>query len=73
MQETYGYPYWLIHRGDYHRILYERALELGVTVNVGCPVKSVNESVPSVTLVNGTTFKADLIIGADGIHLTFYL
>jgi salicylate hydroxylase len=66
MQETYGYPYWLIHRGDFHRILYERAKELGVTVITGSPVKSVDETVPSVTTADGTTFTADVIIGADG-------
>lgn len=67
MQRTYGYPYWLIHRADFHRILHERAIKLGVTVKTRCQVKSADPNVPSVTLYNGDTIKADIVIGADGI------
>jgi salicylate hydroxylase len=69
MQDTYGYPYWLIHRADFHRILYERAVELGVTVKTNRQVKSADPTIPSATLCNGDTIKADLVIGADGIFL----
>ncbi|KPI34546.1 3-hydroxybenzoate 6-hydroxylase [Cyphellophora attinorum] len=66
MDETYGYKMWTLHRADYHRVLYEAALERGVKVRVGCPVVSVDETVPSVTIKGGEVVKADLIVGVDG-------
>ena len=70
MSQVYGTPYWLIHRPDYHHLLHEAALESGCDIRVNSRVISVDESVPSVTLKYGETLKADLIIGADGKHLT---
>ncbi len=29
-EETYGSPYWHIHRADYHRNLVEKAKEVGI-------------------------------------------
>jgi salicylate hydroxylase len=68
MSEVYGTPYWLIHRPDYHNLLHEAALESGCDIRVKSRVESVNESVPSLTLTNGETWKADIIIGADGLR-----
>jgi salicylate hydroxylase len=67
MTEVYGTPYWLIHRPDYHRLLHEAAVENGCEIRVRSRVISVDESVPSITLKNGETLEADLIVGADGI------
>jgi salicylate hydroxylase len=68
MTETYGYPYWLIHRADYQNILYDAAVENGVRVLRGCRVDTVDEQAATVTLTDGQVFKGDLIIGADGIR-----
>lgn len=65
-EEAYGYPYWLVHRADFHKILYERAIELGVEFIVNSLVTSVDVSAPNVSLRDGRTFTADVIIGADG-------
>jgi salicylate hydroxylase len=40
--------YWLIHRADYQRILYDAAIEAGVEVRLGCPISSVDTHVPFV-------------------------
>jgi hypothetical protein len=64
---VYGTPYWLIHRPDYHHLLHQAALENGCEIRVKSRVKSVDESVPSITLSSGETLNADIIIGADGI------
>lgn len=62
--------YWLIHRADYHKCLYTRALELGVQIKLNSLVQSVDESAPSVTLANGEVISADVVVGADGIRST---
>ncbi|KAI7968519.1 hypothetical protein EIK77_006538 [Talaromyces pinophilus] len=67
MEETYGYPYFLIHRGDLHKVLLDRAYEVGTDIKVNSYVSDVDETGPSVTLTNGLKFTADLVIGADGI------
>lgn len=59
--------YWLIHRADYQKILYDAALEAGVQVLLGTPIASLDENVPRVLLQSGQELKADLIVGADGI------
>lgn len=68
LSEQYGHPYWLIHRADYQRILYEEALELGVQVRLSAPVVSIDTEKPSVTISNGTEIVGDVVVGADGIR-----
>ncbi|KAJ9207934.1 transcriptional regulator family: Fungal Specific TF [Paecilomyces variotii] len=55
------------HRGDYHVCFIKRVEELGMTINMGHEVISYDEDAPSITLKDGRTFYADLIVGADGI------
>ncbi|KAL1850575.1 hypothetical protein Plec18170_006860 [Paecilomyces lecythidis] len=55
------------HRGDYHVCFIKRVEELGMAINMGHEVISYDEDAPSVTLKDGRTFYADLIVGADGI------
>jgi salicylate hydroxylase len=66
MEQTYGCPYFLIHRGDLHKVLLNRALDVGVQILTNSFVSTVIESDPSITLADGSVHKADLIIGADG-------
>jgi salicylate hydroxylase len=53
-------------RGEYQNIMYERALELGVEIRLGCKIEEIDQSGPSLKLDGGEVVKADLIIGADG-------
>lgn len=66
MDEVHGYPYFLIHRGDLHKVLLDRAYEVGAEIKVDAFVSEVNESASSVILKDGTVHRADLLIGADG-------
>jgi 2-polyprenyl-6-methoxyphenol hydroxylase-like FAD-dependent oxidoreductase len=42
-------------------------MKRGVVVHLDCPVESVNDSGPSVTLSNGNIVKGDVIVAADGM------
>ncbi|KAI9482732.1 MAG: hypothetical protein EXX96DRAFT_647567 [Benjaminiella poitrasii] len=68
MIERYGYPYFLIHRADYLQLLYDAAMEIGVSVILDARVDSVDDTSVTVTLESGTVYKGDLIVGADGIR-----
>ncbi|RDW69761.1 putative FAD dependent oxidoreductase-1 [Coleophoma cylindrospora] len=70
--QAYGSPFWDFHRSDLHRVLYERVLELGGTVEVksrvvDCIVDATAGSA-TVELASGAKASADLVIGADGIR-----
>jgi 2-polyprenyl-6-methoxyphenol hydroxylase-like FAD-dependent oxidoreductase len=41
----------------------------GVEMRFGCQVKEADQSVPTVTLHDGTKLEADLIVAADGISI----
>ncbi|KAL7266673.1 hypothetical protein RUND412_010773 [Rhizina undulata] len=66
-EETYGAPYWHIHRADFHRVMVARAEELGVKILLNSHVRDVDFSAPAVHLSNGNTVTGDLIIAADGL------
>ncbi|EEP76553.1 conserved hypothetical protein [Uncinocarpus reesii 1704] len=68
LEKTYGFPYWLIHRADYQRILFDAAKEAGAKILLGTPVDSIDERAPAAILTDGRRLVADLIIGADGIR-----
>ncbi|WP_433747429.1 FAD-dependent monooxygenase [Falsibacillus pallidus] len=56
-------------RGDLERVLYERIKDR-VEIIYGTTIESLqeNENGVAAELSNGTTFKGDLLVGADGIH-----
>lgn len=77
-EERYSFPYYHIHRADYHRILFNECIANTISSpvpNPGPPVKvltstgvvSVSENTPSVTTASQSTYTADLIVGADGV------
>ena len=55
-----------VQRPLYQKVLYERAVELGVDIRFGCRIESIDESAPSVKLDSGEEIRPDLIVGADG-------
>ncbi|KAL0066144.1 hypothetical protein AAF712_006768 [Marasmius tenuissimus] len=67
MDRDHGAPWHVVHRGDLHDMLLAIA-EPFMNLKLRAKVQHVDASVPSVTLESGEVFKADLIIGADGIH-----
>jgi len=66
MTDIYGTPYIVVHRYDLHAVLHLEAKRLGVQVLLGHGIASVDTSIPSATTENGSVFKGDLIVAADG-------
>ena len=67
----YGAPYWLVHRGDLHRILLETVLENDRnSVRLGSRVASCRPAADSVEveLEGVETATGSALIGADGVH-----
>ncbi|KAG5643093.1 hypothetical protein DXG03_001589 [Asterophora parasitica] len=60
--------FYFCHYGDLRKLLYDAAIELGVTVHLGTRVTSVDPEERIVELVGGQTLTADVIVGADGIN-----
>lgn len=70
MNKTYGQQA-VIHRADLHNALIDQATALeNVELRVNSTVADVEFSPPSVTLSDGTTFRGDVVIAADGIKST---
>jgi salicylate hydroxylase len=57
----------IIHRVDYHRILLDEAIRLGAVLRLGAEVIDISTEKLTARLADGTTIRADVIIGADGI------
>ena len=70
IRNVYGVPWLLIHRADYFRVLVKEAKRLGVDINVNCAVSRIDCSNAPVLVGNsaGPDIRADVVIGADGIH-----
>ncbi|OAL35645.1 hypothetical protein AYO20_05026 [Fonsecaea nubica] len=69
LQQRYGLPFFDIHRVDLQKILYDKAVSLGVKVHLDCRVLSVEctASGPKVTFRSGQEVHSDLVVGADGL------
>jgi len=69
MRSKYGAPFVDMHRVDLQKMMYARALELGVSVELGARVASVSYDTaqPEVRLESGKLYSCDLIVGADGL------
>ncbi|PPQ36174.1 FAD-dependent monooxygenase [Rhodopila globiformis] len=69
--ERFGAPYWMVHRGDFHRVLLDavRAAAPGA-VCPGHAVLSFTQDADGVVLhlANGEHVAGDVLIGADGVH-----
>ncbi|KAL9002213.1 MAG: hypothetical protein Q9188_004847 [Gyalolechia gomerana] len=66
-EERYAAPYLHIHRADYHKILVAEAEQLGVRILLGSAVSKIDFERPSVYLDGKPEFRADVLIGADGL------
>jgi salicylate hydroxylase len=64
---SYGSPYYLIHRADLHAALLDAAEKAGVIITTGQKVIAYDFNKPSVIAEHGKTFTADLLVIADGI------
>ncbi|KAJ5541420.1 hypothetical protein N7494_006496 [Penicillium frequentans] len=66
----FGVPWLIIHRADYHQVLLEEAIRLGVKFQWGATVENVLTDGPEVILAGGERVSGDVVIGADGIGST---
>lgn len=62
-------PYWVIHRAHFHQALHSLAVDLGVTVKLASKVVSYDVHGPGITLENGSSVSAELVVAADGIDI----
>ncbi|KAH7191708.1 uncharacterized protein B0J16DRAFT_393636 [Fusarium flagelliforme] len=65
--ETYGAPYFVVHRADFHRALQSLAAKHGVEVITGSRVTDYDDTIPSALTSDGRQYTADLIVAADGV------
>jgi salicylate hydroxylase len=68
--ERYGAPYWVIHRADLHRALFEAAsdnplIQFEPSFDIASAVRRTNGA--SVTSTDGRTLTGTALIGADGV------
>jgi len=69
MRSKYGAPFVDMHRVDLQKMLFNRAIELGVSIRLGSRVATVKQDVsrPEIHLESGNTIQCDLVVGADGL------
>ena len=69
--ERFGAPYWMVHRGDFHRVLLDavQAAAPGI-IRTGTACTGFEQTADAVTLhlANGEAATGDVLIGADGVH-----
>jgi salicylate hydroxylase len=66
-QTNFEEPYYVVHRAHFHDALLQRALQLGVKVDLGCRVVQYQESLGSVVLLDGSVVSGDLVVACDGM------
>lgn len=67
MRKLYAAPFLDLHRVDLQQVLVRRAKELGVKVELGARVASIDFDIPEILTASGVKYDADLIIAADGL------
>ena len=65
-QNTFGAPYYVIHRAHFHESMQKLAKKLGVKVLTASKVMEYDMNAPSLTLQDGSSHGGDLIVAADG-------
>jgi hypothetical protein len=73
----YGFPWYLLHRVDLHSELRRLALNPGegynpATINLSSEVVDVDCEAGVLVLKDGRKVKKDLIVGADGVHVSLF-
>jgi salicylate hydroxylase len=69
--ERFGAPYWMVHRGDFHKVLLDavRAASPGaVQAGNGCVGYEQTDEAVTLRLADGEQVAGDVLIGADGVH-----
>ena len=67
----YGAPYWMVHRGDFHRVLLDALMQRApAALHTGASCVGVQQDADGATLLleDGRRVRGDAVIGADGVH-----
>ncbi|WP_229182477.1 FAD-dependent monooxygenase [Bradyrhizobium oropedii] len=67
----YGAPYWMVHRGDFHRVLVDafNARAPGrLHLDSRCAGFDQDADGIWLRLANGERHRGDIVVGADGVH-----
>ena len=68
---VYGAPYWMVHRGDFHRVLLDafNARAPGrLHLDARCVGFDEEGDGIRLRLANGEAHRGDVVVGADGVH-----
>ncbi|MFI7702182.1 FAD-dependent monooxygenase [Nonomuraea sp. NPDC049480] len=66
--DTFGAPYYTLHRADLHGCLLSLVPPERVHLAARCAAVTQTADTARLQLSDGTTVEADLVVGADGIH-----
>jgi salicylate hydroxylase len=66
----FGGSYLMVHRADYHSLLLQKALALGVRVRGGCRVDEYDWDAPAAIVQGGERVTGDLVVVADGTSIS---
>ncbi|KAF9880703.1 salicylate hydroxylase [Colletotrichum karsti] len=67
-KEEYGDVWMVIHRADYHAVLWNTCRSLGVDLCLDMDVERIDFESNTVWLEDGDDVSGDVIIGADGLY-----
>ena len=70
-EEAFGFPYFHLHRADFHAVLADALEGLAPrAVRLGAKVAGFSQSNSGVrvTTESGESYEADVLVGCDGIH-----
>jgi len=69
MEDRYGAPYFLMHRGDLHAMLADLVPPDVISLDHRLAgLDKASDGTVRLTFANGETAGADAVIGADGVH-----
>ena len=69
--DRFGAPYWMVHRGDFHRVLWqavERTKPGAIHLGARCVSCTERGNGAVLELEDGRRIAGDLVVGADGVH-----
>jgi salicylate hydroxylase len=67
-ENMFGAPYCMIHRGALQRLLLSLLPRTSIRVGTGCVRVTEHVDHAELLLTDGSTVRADLVVGADGVH-----
>lgn len=69
-EQRFGAPFYCFHRGELHEVLLGAVPKERVHTSSRCTGVLNEGDSASITLSDGSSFKADVVVGADGIRST---